>query len=141
MPIDPDQRPIKRSGVSRAAFIIAGLLLGLLIGGLLGAAIGTPDNSLRRNKDPQAQVFADIFEPARMCIGFVAALVGAAVGGTMGAVAGIFLGRRALAADAPPGAAAILDAPETSEDEARRLKAKIAFIQDRLDDIERGERP
>jgi hypothetical protein len=128
---------------------VRGIVLGLicaLLGALLGGGIGgfafTPKNDLRKNPDPMAQGVADLLAPIDLCFAFVGMLIGGGVGGTLGGIAGVVLGFRS-AARANRAAEASLDGPLPSEstgDEVARLQARVARLQDRIDDLHSDDR-
>jgi hypothetical protein len=133
----------RASGTGRG--IALGLLfaiLRVLIGGVVGCFAFTPHNSLRDNPDPQAQAFAKLFTPIDACFGFVGMLIGGGVGGTIGGIAGGVLGARsaarknaALSSDDSSGTI-----EDSRDDEAARLEAQVARLQDRIDDLRRDDR-
>jgi hypothetical protein len=73
---------------SRRGTIAVLVLFGMLLGGFIGL-LAAPRSPLKDNPDPQAQTFAAILRPAEIFFAGVFALMGAGLGGGLGAAAGM----------------------------------------------------
>jgi hypothetical protein len=120
---------------------VGGSCLGGVLGGVLGVIVGGFLGPVLMGAGQQKT--NTIFDLSGICVGFIGLLVGAGIGGIIGAIGGSVLGVGVATRSRPDENAALPDTPlpaapnslelpeESTETELARLKERMAELEER----------